>query len=133
MATATQAVRPNEKVTGYVSTARRMFINGKWVDAASGKTFPTYNPATGEVLANVAEGDKEDINRAVAAARAAFDAGPWSRITPSERGKLIWKLADLIENHAEEFAQLESLENGKPVTIARIADIPGTIDMFRYM
>jgi len=110
-----------------------MLINGKWVDAASGKTFPTYNPATGEVLANVAEGDKEDINRAVAAARAAFDTGPWSRITPSERGKLIWKLADLIENHAEEFAQLESLDNGKPVTIARIADIPGTIDMFRYM
>ena len=94
---------------------------------------PTYNPATGEVLANVAEGDKEDINRAVAAARAAFDTGPWSKITPSQRGKLIWKLADLIEQHAEEFAQLESLDNGKPLAIARIADIPGTIDMFRYM
>jgi phenylacetaldehyde dehydrogenase len=110
-----------------------MLINGKWVDAVSGKTFPTYNPATGEVLANVAEGDKEDINRAVAAARAAFDTGPWSKITPSQRGKLIWKLADLIEQHAEEFAQLESLDNGKPLAIARIADIPGTIDMFRYM
>ena len=110
-----------------------MLINGKWVDAASGKTFPTYNPATGEVLANVAEGDKEDINRAVAAARAAFDTGPWSKITPSQRGKLIWKLADLIEKHAEEFAQLESLDNGKPVTVARMADVPGTIDMFRYM
>jgi phenylacetaldehyde dehydrogenase len=110
-----------------------MFINGKWVDAASGRTFPTYNPATGEVLANVAEGDKEDINRAVAAARAAFDTGPWSKITPSQRGKLIWKLADLIEAHAEEFAQLESLDNGKPLAVARVADIPGTIDMFRYM
>ncbi|MGA8011746.1 MAG: aldehyde dehydrogenase family protein [Candidatus Acidiferrales bacterium] len=133
MATATQAVQLTDKVSRYVAKTRQMLINGKWVDAASGKTFPTYNPATGEVLANVAEGDKEDINRAVAAARAAFDTGPWSRITPSERGKLIWKLADLIENHAEEFAQLESLDNGKPVTIARIADIPGTIDMFRYM
>src|ERR1039458_3735633 len=133
MATATQAVRPNEKVSGYVSTARKMFINGKWVDAASGKTFPTYNPATGEVLANVAEGDREDIDRAVKAARAAFDSGPWSKMTPSERGGLIWKLADLIENHAEEFAQLESLDNGKPVTIARFAAIPGTIDLFRYM
>ena len=133
MATATQAVQLTDSVSRYIAKSRQLLINGKWVDAASGKTFPTYNPATGEVLANVAEGDKEDINRAVAAARAAFDTGPWSRITPSERGKLIWKLADLIENHAEEFAQLESLDNGKPVTIARIADIPGTIDMFRYM
>jgi phenylacetaldehyde dehydrogenase len=110
-----------------------MLINGKWVEAASGKTFPTYNPATGEILARVAEGDREDINRAVAAARAAFDSGPWSKMTPSERGKLIWKLADLIEKHTEEFAQIESLDNGKPLTIARIADVPGTVDMFRYM
>jgi phenylacetaldehyde dehydrogenase len=133
MATATQAVQLTDSVTRYVAKTRQMLINGKWVDAASGKTFPTYNPATGEVLANVAEGDKEDINRAVAAARAAFDTGPWSKITPSQRGKLIWKLADLIEQHAEEFAQLESLDNGKPLAIARIADIPGTIDLFRYM
>jgi phenylacetaldehyde dehydrogenase len=133
MATATQAVQLTDSVTRYVAKTRQMLINGKWVDAASGKTFPTYNPATGEVLANVAEGDKEDINRAVAAARAAFDTGPWSKITPSMRGKLIWKLADLIEQHAEEFAQLESLDNGKPLAIARIADIPGTIDLFRYM
>jgi phenylacetaldehyde dehydrogenase len=134
MATATEAIRINENVSKYVAKPRQMLINGKWVNAASGKTFPTYNPATGEVLANVAEGDREDIERAVAAARAAFDSGPWTKkITPSERGRLIWKLADLIEKHAEEFAQLESLDNGKPVTIARVADIPGTVDMFRYM
>ena len=133
MATATQAVQLTDNVARYVAKTRQMFINGKWVDAASGRTFPTYNPATGEVLANVAEGDKEDINRAVAAARAAFDTGPWSKITPSQRGKLIWKLADLIEAHAEEFAQLESLDNGKPLAVARVADIPGTVDMFRYM
>jgi len=133
MATATQAVPLDANVSRYVAKPRQMLINGKWVNAASGKTFPTYNPATGDVLANVAEGDAEDINRAVAAARAAFDTGPWSKITPSERGKLIWKLADLIEKHAEEFAQLESLDNGKPLTIARVADIPGTVDMFRYM
>ena len=133
MATATQAVQLTDSVTRYVAKTRQMLINGKWVDAASGKTFPTYNPATGEVLANIAEGDKEDINRAVAAARAAFDTGRWSKITPSQRGKMIWKLADLIEQHAEEFAQLESLDNGKPLSIARIADIPGTIDLFRYM
>ena len=134
MATATQAVTLDSNVASYVAKKRQMLINGKWVDAASGKTFPTYNPATGEVLANVAEGDREDINRAVAAARAAFDSGPWTKkLTPSERGRMIWKLADLIEKHAEEFAQLESLDNGKPLTIARVADIPGTIDLFRYM
>src|SRR6202042_793988 len=112
MATASVAVQPNENVTGYVTKTRTMLINGKWVDSASGKTFPTYNPATGEVLANVAEGDREDIDRAVKAARAAFDTGAWSKMPPAQRGKLIWKLADLIEKYQEEFAQLESLDNG---------------------
>ena len=79
MATATQAVPLTENVSRYVAKTHKMLINGKWVDAASGKTFPTYNPATGEVLARVAEGDKEDINRAVKAARAAFETGPWSQ------------------------------------------------------
>ncbi len=133
MATATQAVRLDEKVTQFVSKPRKMLINGKWVESASGKTFPSYNPATGEILAHVAEGDREDINRAVAAARAAFDSGPWSKMTPSERGRLIWKLADLIEKHSEAFAGLESLDNGKPLAIARVADVPGAVDMFRYM
>ena len=133
MATATPAIRLEENVTRFVAQPRQMLINGKWVNAASGKTFPTYNPATGEVLAQVAEGDREDINRAVAAARAAFESGPWPKLTPSERGRLIWKLADLVEKHTDELAQLESLDNGKPFAIARIADIPGTVDMFRYM
>lgn len=110
-----------------------MLIGGKWVDAASGKTFPTYDPATGEVLTQVAEGDREDINRAVAAARQAFETGAWQRITPSERGRLIWKLAELLEKNLEEFAQLESLDNGKPLTVARAADLPLAIDLFRYM
>jgi len=110
MATAA-VVQPDSNVTGFVSKTGKLLINGKWVEAASGKTFPTYNPATGEVLANVAAGDKEDIDRAVKAARAAFDNGKWSRISPSERGKLLWKLADLLEKHAEEFAQLESLDS----------------------
>ena len=110
-----------------------MLIGGKWVEAASGKTFPTYNPATGETLSQVAEGDREDINRAVQAARAAFDSGPWPRLSASERGRLIWKIADLLEQNLEEFAQLESLDNGKPLTVARVADVPLAIDMFRYM
>src|ERR1700728_2760377 len=132
MATASVAVRPNENVTGYVTKTRKMLINGKWVDAASGKTFKTYNPATGEVLSNVAEGDKEDINRAVKAARAAFEAGPWGKIAPSERARMIWRLADLLEKNLEEFAQLESLDNGKPLKVARAADVPLAIDHFRY-
>ena len=132
MATATQAVKLDDSVSTFVGRKQKMLINGKWVEAASGKTFPTYNPATGEVLSQVAEGDREDIDRAVKAARAAFETGPWSRISPSERGRMMWKLADLIEKHAEEFAQLECLDNGKPLTIARVADLPLAVDHFRY-
>ncbi len=133
MATATQAIPVDENVSKYVAKKRQLLINGKWVDAASGKTFPTYNPATGEVLAHVAEGDKEDIDRAVAAARAAFDnKAPWRNITPSERGRVIWKLADLLEKRAEEFAQLECLDQGKPLGLTRMVDIPTSIDQLRY-
>jgi phenylacetaldehyde dehydrogenase len=120
-------------VEEFTATPRKLFINGQWVDAASGQTFDTPNPATGETLAAIAEGDAEDINRAVSAARNAFDNGPWSRLTPSERGKLLWKVGDLILEHADELAQLESLDNGKPVDVARGADVPLAADMFHYM
>ena len=133
MATALKIVPPEERVTGFVSRKHKMFINGRWVDSASGKTFPTFNPATGEVLAQIAEGDREDINRAVQAARKAFENGPWPQLTASERGRLIWKLADLLEENLEEFAELESLDNGKPLKIARAADVPLAVDLFRYM
>jgi phenylacetaldehyde dehydrogenase len=103
------------------------------VESASGKTFPTYNPATGEVLARVASGEHEDIDRAVKAARAAFEKGPWRKMSPSERGKAIWRLGDLLEKNLEEFAEIEMLDNGKPLKIARIADVPLAIDLFRYM
>src|SRR3954462_6647483 len=120
------------RVIHFIGRTSQILIDGKWSDAASGKTFDTYNPATGEVLARVAEGGREDIDRAVKAARKAFD-GPWSRMTASERGKLIWKVADLLEEHLEEFATLETLDNGKPLTISRVADVPLAIDLFRYM
>ena len=123
----------DSRVSEYIAKPRKMLIDGKWMNAASGKTFPTYNPATGEVLAQVAEGDRADIDLAVQAARRAFDSGPWSRMTASERGKLVWKLADLLEEHIEEFATLETLDNGKPLTVARAADVPLAVDMFRYM
>src|SRR5579862_8220272 len=133
MATVLSSVRMDDKVTSYISKNRKMLINGQWVEAASGKTFPTYNPATGEVLARVAEGDREDIDRAVKAARAAFETGPWSRMTASERGRAIWRLGDLIEKYLEDFAQLESLDNGKPLKVARAADVPLAAELFRYM
>lgn len=133
MTTVTAQVPLHEQVQSFVRTPRKMLIGGRWLDAASGKTFATYNPATGDRLAHVAEGDRADVNQAVTAARTAFENGPWRKLTASERGRLIWKLADLIEAHAEEFAQLESLDNGKPVGVARVADVPLAIDLFRYM
>jgi phenylacetaldehyde dehydrogenase len=117
----------------FLRGTRKMLIGGQWVDAASDRTFEVYDPATEEVLAHVAEGAEEDIDKAVGAARAAFDKGRWARIKPSDRGRLIWKLADLIEEHSEEFAQLESLDNGKPLAVARVADVPLAADLFRYM
>jgi phenylacetaldehyde dehydrogenase len=133
MATAVSTVQMHSRVQDFIGKPRKMFVNGKWEEASSGKTFPSYNPATGEVLAKVAEGDREDIDRAVKAARKAFESGPWSHMTPSERGRLMWRLSDLIEQHLEEFAQLESLDNGKPLSIARVADVPLAVDLFRYM
>ena len=133
MTTVTEQIPLHEQVRSFIGAPRKMLIGGRWLDAMSGKTFATYNPATGDVLAQVAEGDRADVNRAVTAARNAFESGPWRRLTASERGRLIWKLADLMESHAEEFAQLESLDNGKPVGVARVADVPLAIDLFRYM
>jgi phenylacetaldehyde dehydrogenase len=117
----------------FTRAPRQLFIDGQWTDAASGKSFETPNPATGETLAYIAEGDAEDINRAVRAARKAFESGPWSRMTPSERGRIIWRIGDLILEHADELAQLESLDNGKPFAVARAADVPLAADLFHYM
>src|SRR6201993_4509978 len=128
MATATTVFEPTVKVS-----ATKLLINNKWVDSASGKTFPTLNPATGEVISKVAEADAADVDKAVSAARAAFDNGPWrKKLTASQRGVLMNKLADLIEKHADELAQLEALDNGKPYSVARAADLPLTIACYRY-
>ena len=121
------------EVTRFIAQPHKLLIDGEWIEAASGKVFPVYNPATGEIIAQVAEGDKEDIDRAVRAARKAFDGGPWRTMTPSQRGRYIWRVAELLEQHSEEFAQLESLDNGKPITETRAADVPLAVDLFRYM
>src|SRR5271170_2362086 len=128
MATATSVIEPKVKVS-----ANKLLINGKWVDSASGKTFPTINPSTGDVITQVAEADAADVDKAVAAARAAFDHGPWrKKLSASARGVLMNKLADLIEVHKEELAELESLDNGKPYQVALGADLPLTIACYRY-
>ena len=110
----------------------KLLIDGEWVPPADGKTFEVMNPADGSKLAQVSQGSARDIDRAVRAARAAFETGPWRRMPGRERGRLLYKLADLLEKNLEEFAQLESLDNGKPVAVARAADVPLTIEHFRY-
>jgi aldehyde dehydrogenase (NAD+) len=111
---------------------QKMFIGGKWVDAVSGKTFPTLNPATGQVICHVAEGDTADVDLAVKAARTALEDGPWGRMNASDRGRLMNKLADAIEDKMEELAALETLDNGKPIADSLAADLPLTIKCYRY-
>lgn len=108
------------------------FIGGNWLPSASGKTFSTVNPATEEVIAEVAEGDQPDIDLAVQAARRAFESGPWSKMDARDRGRVMHRLADLIEEEIDELAALESLDNGKPIKDARSADLPLVIDCLRY-
>jgi acyl-CoA reductase-like NAD-dependent aldehyde dehydrogenase len=111
----------------------KLLINGEWVE--TGKTFDTINPATGEVLTHVAEASAADVDRAVAAARAAFEKtgkGAWRSMSASERGRLLWKLADLVEKNIEELAELETLDNGKPIFESRYVDMPMVMDVFRY-
>jgi phenylacetaldehyde dehydrogenase len=123
----------SRRTADFISRDHRIYIDGRFVTAAAGKTFPVYNPATGDVIAHVPEAEEEDVNRAVLAARHAFDDGPWTRLSPSERGRMLWKLGDLLETHLEEFAEIESIDNGKPFSVARVADVPLAVDMFRYM
>uniref|UniRef100_A0A1J3CZZ3 aldehyde dehydrogenase (NAD(+)) n=1 Tax=Noccaea caerulescens TaxID=107243 RepID=A0A1J3CZZ3_NOCCA len=110
----------------------QLLIDGNFVDSASGKTFPTLDPRTGEVIAHVAEGDAEDINRAVKAARKAFDEGPWPKMTAYERSRIMLRFADLVEKHSEELASLESWDNGKPYQQSLTVEIPMLARLFRY-
>ncbi len=126
MATATQTItRPQIHQT-------ECFIGGKWIPSASGKTFDTIHPATEEVIAQVAEGDAADVDLAVTAARDALENGPWAKMDARDRGALMHKLCDLIEAECDELAALETLDNGKPISEAKAADLPLTIDCLRY-
>ena len=126
------AVNLHEKVEKFLQGTKKLYVNGAFIESASGKTFKTPNPATGETLAIVAEAGREDIHKAVVAARMAFDEGPWSRMSTAERSRLMYKLADLMEEHKEELAQLETLDNGKPIRETMAADIPLAIEHMRY-
>ena len=128
MATATKPEKKRQPKVKHTEC----FIGGKWVPAASGKTFETINPATEDVIAQVAEGDAEDVDAAVAAARDALENGPWSKLDARDRGRLMYKLADLMEEELNELAALETLDNGKPIRDAKAADLPLAIDCLRY-
>ena len=120
-------------LAAWLGKPKRNLIGPQWLPAASGKTFAVLNPADASLLTRVPGSDRADIDRAVAAARLAFESGPWRRLTPSERGRLLWRVGDLLLEHAEEFAELESLDNGKPRAVARVADVPLAADLFHYM
>lgn len=117
----------------FIGKKKKLYVDGKWIEAVSGKTFNVIDPATGQVFDQVPAGDKADVDRAVMAARRAFDDGPWASMTPADRGKLVWRLGDLVEKHADEIAQIEALDNGKPVNDARFGDVAFSYELLRYM
>ena len=112
--------------------ATKLLINNCWVPSESGKTFATVNPSTGEEICQVAQADAADVDKAVLAARAAFEQGPWKKMRASERGRLLHRLADLIEQNADALARLESMDNGKPLSIAKAVDVAKTVACYRY-
>lgn len=114
------------------ASPKRLLIGGEWVGAADGSTFDTLNPANGQVLAQVAAAGEADVNGAVEAARAAFEGGAWPKLSGSERGNLLWKIADLIEQYGSELAELETLDNGKPLRVSSKVDVPQAARHFRY-
>ncbi|HEU4618172.1 MAG TPA: aldehyde dehydrogenase family protein [Gammaproteobacteria bacterium] len=124
---------PSPAVASFLKRPPRLFIGGEWVESRSDSVVPVYDPATGRQIATVPDANAADVDRAVAAARAAFEGGAWPGMLPSERQRLIWRLSDLIEAHADELAELESIDNGKTKFMAGIVDIAGTRDYFRYM
>ncbi len=110
----------------------RLFIGGRWVEPAAGRTYAVVNPATEAELAQVAEADATDVDAAVQAARQAFEAGPWREMSAADRARILWRVGDLLEQHADELGQLETLNNGKPIFESRQIDVPMAAEVFRY-
>jgi len=132
VAIATQQA-PSQSAASFLNRPARLLIGGEWVAPESDVGIPVIDPATGESIATVADANQGDVDKAVAAAREALERGPWPNMAPSERQALLWRLSDLIDQHADELAELESIDNGKTKFMANIVDIPGTRDYFRYM
>ena len=133
MNAAVDLVSLSSRVKSFVGRPHQALIGGRWQNAEAGGTFEVFDPATEEVIARVADCRKADVDLAVAAARKAFDEGPWPGMSPSARGRILWKIGDLILENLEELAELESLDNGKPIGVARAADVPLAADLFHYM
>jgi acyl-CoA reductase-like NAD-dependent aldehyde dehydrogenase len=126
-------VKLSEATGAFLSgSSKKLFINNEWVPAQSGKTIPTKNPATGETLAEIALAGVEDVDAAVQAARAAFENETWRSLSGEDRGAMLWRIADLIEQHAVELAELETLDNGKPIRVSLKGDVPFAAKHFRY-
>jgi len=123
----------NAKVDAFLKRRHQLFIGGQWVDPVEGETFPVYDPALGQEIAQVAKGKAADIDKAVAAASRAFESGPWPKMSPSERARILFRVADLIEQYGDELALLETRNQGKLLAIARFAEVGGSAEHFRYM
>ncbi len=124
---------PSAAVQSFLKRPARLLIGGEWVAPASGARVPVIDPSTGAEIATVADASRADVDKAVAAAREAFERGAWPSMLPAEREALLWRLADLIDRHADELAELESLDNGKTKFMASVVDVPGARNHFRYM
>lgn len=134
MAFAAEKIEPQQpgSIAFLGKSAKNMLIGGEWVASKSGATIDTVNPATGEVTATIAAGAAADVDAAVEAARVALSAGPWPAMTPSERAKILWRIADLMEANIDELAELETIDQGKALYVGRWAEIPGAIEQFRF-
>ena len=134
MSLSIESIAPSHPATAaFLATPdKHMLIGGAWVDAASGRRFDAINPATGDRLGTVPEADATDVDHAVAAAREAFDRGPWRSMVPAEKARLLWRLGQLIDEHIDELSELETLDQGKPLWVGRYAEIPGAAEQFRY-
>ncbi|HEV7444712.1 MAG: Succinate semialdehyde dehydrogenase [Gammaproteobacteria bacterium] len=124
---------PSAAVAKFLKRPPRLFIGGEWVESKSRERISVVDPATGREIASVADANEADVDRAVAAARKAFESGPWADMLPADRQALLWKLSDLVEKNMDELAELESIDNGKTKFMATVVDVAGTRDYFRYM
>ncbi|HVY34900.1 MAG TPA: aldehyde dehydrogenase family protein, partial [Caulobacteraceae bacterium] len=124
--------RPSAKVAAFLGRRHRLLIDGAWTDPLNRGEIAVFDPATEDQIATVAAGEAADVDLAVAAARRAFEAGPWRRMSGATRAKLIWRLADLLIENADEIAELETYDNGKPMHDTRAVDLPVASELLRY-